>query len=692
MKIRHKLIGIVLTPVLIVLITLQLIVYQNVLGFLKPVAENEFLEQTKHTVTQLDSELQKQAALLKGVARTLAVSNEAVDIQKIITEISGSSEDNPPPPLPIYIALQDGRFFHSLNWKPPITYIPTLKKWFRDAEKTKAITISPSYGGVNKARNEKSLIMSYPIYNDDAFLGVIALDLPISQIRDTILSQVIFKTGSMFLLTDIGEFLAHPKYDLSDSIFMVNDPELKQASRNLYLTSDNEIVKTAAKNGTTLFTSIPVKSSNWLLVASAPENEVLKTATHISRIVFIVSVVGVLALIILVIIASGILTKPLKTTVSAMKNIAEEEGDLTVRLNIESNDEMGNLARYFNLTVEKIHNSIKHIKTNIFQMQTYTDGLSSEMNKASDIMNTTTHTIDTVIERVLDQSKGVKNTATQMQTVYDAIKGLGKNINDQSSAVVESSASIEQMIANINSVNEILTKNIVSIESLEKGVQTSRESVTHATTLTEKIAEKSQGLLKTSEIIENISNQTNVLAMNAAIQAAHAGEAGKGFAVVAGEIRKLAEGSSLQSKSITSVLGDLKSIIDEVTEATRTVQEQFEQMFTITKEVSTSGSIMQQAMAEQSNGSSQVLEAIHHINTITSNVREGSEQMLDSSAEILNAMQDLSSNTELIHKDMSSMIESSQEIGRTVQQVKNSANESNQEMKDLTNKVEEFHI
>lgn len=125
MKIRHKLIGIVLTPVLIVLITLQLIVYQNVLGFLKPVAENEFLEQTKHTVTQLDSELQKQAALLKGVARTLAVSNEAVDIQKIITEISGSSEDNPPPPCPYTLLCKMVVFFialignHQLHIFPP---------------------------------------------------------------------------------------------------------------------------------------------------------------------------------------------------------------------------------------------------------------------------------------------------------------------------------------------------------------------------------------------------------------------------------------------------------------------------------------------------------------------------------------------------------------------------------------------
>jgi CheY-like chemotaxis protein len=169
----------------------------------------------------------------------------------------------------------------------------------------------------------------------------------------------------------------------------------------------------------------------------------------------------------------------------------------------------------------------------------------------------------------------------------------------------------------------------------------SRDGVHKVSDIMKVIASDSESLIEASAMIENIAQQTNLLAMNAAIEAAHAGEVGKGFAVVADEIRKLAESSSSQGKAITSVLSKLKAQITSAVQVSDESQERFTRIVELLGQVKNQETVIENAMAEQSTGSGEVLIAMRQINDITTRVRDGSAQMLSASSVIIGEMERL---------------------------------------------------
>ncbi len=225
------------------------------------------------------------------------------------------------------------------------------------------------------------------------------------------------------------------------------------------------------------------------------------------------------------------------------------------------------------------------------------------------------------------------------------------------------------MVANIRSVTQILGSNAHTVQELTEAADLGREKVEASVEMTKRIAVDSESLLEASSVIQNIANQTNLLAMNAAIEAAHAGEAGKGFAVVADEIRKLAEDSNSQGKTISSSLQNLKNMIIEVSAGAETIRNQFETIFGLTSTVREQESVIKNAMEEQNSGGTQVLEAIRQINDITGEVKGGSEQMRRGSQEILDEMERLASVTREISQSMTEMTQGVSEISGALQEV-----------------------
>jgi len=208
----------------------------------------------------------------------------------------------------------------------------------------------------------------------------------------------------------------------------------------------------------------------------------------------------------------------------------------------------------------------------------------------------------------------------------------------------------------------------------------------------QEIARESEGLLEINSVMENIASQTNLLSMNAAIEAAHAGEAGKGFAVVADEIRKLAESSSNQSKTIGAVLKKIKSSIDKITQSTGNVLNKFEAIDTNIKVVAEQEDNVRSAMEEQGIGSKQLLQGVGNVNDITRQVKSGSNEMLEGAKEVIRESENLEKATQEITLGMNEMSDGADRVNQAVNNVNDISRKNRDAIDVLIKEVSRFKV
>jgi len=235
-------------------------------------------------------------------------------------------------------------------------------------------------------------------------------------------------------------------------------------------------------------------------------------------------------------------------------------------------------------------------------------------------------------------------TRERERVVQGKLQSMMKQFNDhveeQSSSVTASSAATEEMIANIRSVTDTLAHNAKNVRELEEASVAGHTSLSEVITDIQGIARESESLLEINAVMQSIASQTNLLSMNAAIEAAHAGESGRGFAVVADEIRKLAESSSKQSKTIGGVLKGIKGSIDKITKSTDVVLGKFDAIENGVKTVSVQENSILNAMEEQGRGSKQILQSVGTVNEITHKVKESAWRLVETSKESMHKTDD----------------------------------------------------
>jgi methyl-accepting chemotaxis protein len=279
-----------------------------------------------------------------------------------------------------------------------------------------------------------------------------------------------------------------------------------------------------------------------------------------------------------------------------------------------------------------------------------------------------------------------------MKRISGNIEKLSDQVDNQSNSVAQSSSSVEQMLANIQSVTHTLLSNDANMKNLAAAADTGRTGFQEVVTDIQEIARESEGLLEINSVMENIASQTNLLSMNAAIEAAHAGESGKGFAVVAAEIRKLAESSSAQSKTISTVLKKIKSSIDKITSSTNIVLNKFGDIDSGVKTVSQQEETIRLSMKEQNEGSKHILEAIGRLRELTGQVKTGSEEMQDGSKQIIRESQRLEQATAEISGGMNEMGNKVTQISTAVDKADTISEEIKKNIEVLVSEVEKFKV
>jgi methyl-accepting chemotaxis protein len=353
---------------------------------------------------------------------------------------------------------------------------------------------------------------------------------------------------------------------------------------------------------------------------------------------------------------------------------------------------VGDLARYFNETLEKIKNLVVSIRKEAETLQDIGNDLATNMNETAAAVNQITANIQSIKGRVINQSASVTETHATMEQVVTNINKLNNHVETQGNTVSLASSAIEEMVANINSVTQTLVNNAGNVKTLQEASEIGRTGLQDVATDIQEIARESEGLLEINAVMENIASQTNLLSMNAAIEAAHAGEAGKGFAVVADEIRKLAESSGEQSKTVGSVLKKIKESIDKITKSTGNVLNKFEAIDSSVRTVSEQEENIRTAMEEQGEGSKQILDGVGNINEITRQVKGSSDEMLEGSKEVIQESNNLEKATQEITGGMNEMALGADEINAAIHNVSDLSGKNREGIDTLIREVSRFRV
>jgi methyl-accepting chemotaxis protein len=386
------------------------------------------------------------------------------------------------------------------------------------------------------------------------------------------------------------------------------------------------------------------------------------------------------------------ISKPIVKAAETLKDISEGEGDLTRTIAVNSRDEIGNLALYFNKTLEKIRNLVIAIKKEAGNLNNTGNELASNMTETAAAINEINANIQSMKGRVLNQSASVSETHATMEQVVSNINKLNNHVENQSKDVSQASSAIEEMVANIHSVTETLEKNTDNVKTLKEASEAGRSGLEEMVSDIHEIAAESEGLMEINSVMENIASQTNLLSMNAAIEAAHAGDAGRGFAVVADEIRKLAENSSEQSKIIGSILKKIKNSIDKVILSTANVNRKFEAIDSNIRIVSEQEENILSAMEEQGKGSRQILDVVSNVNEITRQVKSGSNEMLEGANEVIQESDNLEKTTQEITGGLNEMASGAEQINTAVHHVNEISSRNREGIDILVREVSKFKV
>ncbi len=625
-------------------------------------AKSNALEQAHRLSAIVESNLELQERLAKSIATDASIIRVADQVNEkgiedakdavasLRTEMKSKFKVLGENYNGIFVSNQDGFLFtgEQANGNDFSGISIADREYFKEVKSTGTSTLSEILR--SKATNELTYVACAPIHSAvGEFLGVVGLSIKGSSLVDLVGQAKAGNTGYAYMADKNGVINAHP----NDSFILTLD--LKSLKGMEAITQDmmagkegidEYIFKDVAK----IAGFAPIKRMRWSVALTQNQDDFLASTHTIRNFTLGVSAVAVAIVCLVVYFASLGITRPINKAVAGLKDIAQGEGDLTMRLKVESRDEVGEMAKWFNTFIEKLQGIIKQVADNAANLSASSTQLTQISQNLQTSAEDTSHRANNVATAAEEMSANLNNVAAAMEQ-------SSTNTNMVASAAEEMSATITEIA-----------------ENAEKARNISSEAMHQASNASNKMTELGRAadkIGKVTEAITEISEQTNLLALNATIEAARAGEAGKGFAVVANEIKELA-------KQTAAATLDIKTLVDDVQTTSKTTGGEISQISQIIQAVNDIVTTIATAVEEQTAATKEIAS---NISQASQGIQEVNENVGQSSAVA----------TE-ISRDISQVSAASGKISGNSDEVKNSAHDLLAHAKELNTIVSRFKV